>query len=257
MKGLDAGIALVTGATGLLGTVIAERLASEGSTVFAASRSLQKSQAWVEQRASSKRYRALQMDLADPESIRAAVNSMSGLAEVPNIVIANASLREGLGTSFDQLAPESFSRLFEVDVAGHFLLMREVVSRLPAGQTASFVLMSSIYGVVGVDHGIYPDGMTHTPVTYAAAKGAAMSMSRWLAGLWGSRGIRVNAVVAGGVLSAQRQNDEFVQNYSRKTMLGRMAVAEEIASAVTFVASEEASYITGQCLVVDGGFTAW
>jgi len=257
VKGLDAGIALVTGATGLLGTVIAERLASEGSTVLAPSRALQKSQAWVGQRASSGRYLALQMDLADRESIRTAVKSMSELAEVPNIVIANASLRDGLGASFDQLSGESFSRLFEVDVAGHFLLMREVASQLVAGRPASFVLMSSIYGMVGVDHRIYPDGMTHTPVTYAAVKGAAASMCRWLAGLWGSRGIRVNAVVAGGVRSPQRQNEEFVQNYSRKTMLGRLANAEEIASAVVFLASDEASYITGQCLVVDGGFTAW
>src|SRR5262249_14356983 len=132
-----------------------------------------------------------------------------------------------------------------------------LVSKLPAGGAASFVLMSSIYGVVGVDHGIYPEGMAHTPVTYAAAKGATISMCRWLAALWGVRGVRVNAVIAGGVRSAQRQNEEFVRNYSSKTMLGRMAMPDEIANAVAFLASEESAYITGQCLAVDGGFTAW
>jgi NAD(P)-dependent dehydrogenase (short-subunit alcohol dehydrogenase family) len=99
--------------------------------------------------------------------------------------------------------------------------------------------------------------MTPTPVQYSAVKAAAEGATRWLAAAWGERGVRVNALVAGGVASKQRQSSEFVKRYSEKTMLCRMALADEVASAAAFLASDEASYITGHCLVVDGGLTAW
>jgi NAD(P)-dependent dehydrogenase (short-subunit alcohol dehydrogenase family) len=225
--------------------------------VVVSSRRHAKARDWIKEQAAPAKYFPVELDLASEQSVRASLDCLSAELPVPEIVIANATRREGLAVPMDVLAPEAFMRLLEVDVAGHFLLVREVVKRLPPGRPASIVFLSSIYAEVGVDHQIYPDGMAPTPVQYAAVKGAALSMTRWLAGCWGSRGVRVNAVVAGGIRNAQRQSEEFVQNYSRKTMLGRMATPEEIASVVVFLASDEASYMTGQCLVVDGGFTAW
>jgi NAD(P)-dependent dehydrogenase (short-subunit alcohol dehydrogenase family) len=112
-----------------------------------------------------------------------------------------------------------------------------------------------------VDQGLYPEGMATAPVQYAAVKAAALGTTRWLAALWGERGVRVNALASGGVSSKDkdkaRQPKEFVKNYSAKTMLRRMASPEEVASAAAFLASDESSYVTGQCLVVDGGLTAW
>ncbi len=258
MKGLRGSIALVTGATGLLGSAIAIRLATEGAIVAVASRDLLKAERWVEQNrpAHPGNYVPLRLDLSDPASIRGVVDSLQDSVGLPTILIANASLREGIGKPFDAVTQESFLRLFEVDIAGHLLLFRETMDRLGKG-SASIVLLSSVYGVVGVDPKIYPPGMASTPIQYAAVKGAALSMTRWLAAFWGARAARVNAVVAGGIASGERQSEEFVQAYSRKTMLGRMASADEIASAVVFLASQEASYITGECLVVDGGFSAW
>jgi NAD(P)-dependent dehydrogenase (short-subunit alcohol dehydrogenase family) len=194
--------------------------------------------------------------LASEPSIRTCLDRIVEQAGVPTIIVANASLREGVGVPFEKLTHDSFTNLFEVDIAGHVLLLRHSVDRL-AGQPASIVFLSSIYGQAGVDHRIYPEGMLPTPVQYAAVKAAAEGATRWLAALWGERGVRVNALVPGGVASAQRQSQEFVKRYSEKTMLRRMATAEEVASAAAFLASDEASYITGHCLVVDGGLTAW
>jgi NAD(P)-dependent dehydrogenase (short-subunit alcohol dehydrogenase family) len=257
MKGLKGRVALVTGATGLLGSAIATRLAAEEATVAIASRSLAKAKLWVEQRERiTGKYIPVQLDLADEQSIRDCLDHIVNQVGVPTILIANASLREGLGVPFEKITHDSFTKLFEVDIAGHILLLRNSVDRL-AGQPASIVFLSSVYGQAGVDHRIYPDGMMPTPVQYAAVKAAAESATRWLAGLWGERGVRVNALCPGGVVSAQRQPEEFVKRYSEKTMLRRMASADEVASAAAFLASDESSYITGQCLVVDGGLTAW
>lgn len=257
MKGLKGRVALVTGATGLLGGAIAKRLAAEQATVAITSRNLSKAKLWAEQHANAGgRYVPLQLDLADEPSICNCLDHIVAQAGVPTIIVANASHRDGLGVPFEKITHDSFANLFEVDIAGHVLLARHSVDRL-AGQPASIVFLSSIYGQAGVDHRIYPEGISPTPVQYAAVKAAAEGATRWLAAAWGERGVRVNTLVPGGVLSEQRQSKEFVKNYSERTMLRRMATPDEVASAAAFLASDEASYITGQCLVVDGGLSAW
>jgi NAD(P)-dependent dehydrogenase (short-subunit alcohol dehydrogenase family) len=257
MKGLKGRVALVTGATGLLGSAIATRLAAEEATVAIASRSLPKAKLWAEQgERNGGKFIPVQLDLADEQSIRDCLDHIVDQVGVPTIIVANASLREGLGVPFEKLTHDSFTKLFEVDIAGHVLLLRHSVDRL-AGQPASIIFLSSIYGQAGVDQRMYPSGMMPTPVQYAAVKAAAESATRWLAAMWGERRVRVNALVPGGVAFAQRQPEEFVKRYSEKTMLRRMGSADEVASVAAFLASDESSYITGQCLVVDGGLTAW
>ena len=257
MKGLEGRIALVTGGTGLLGGAIAMRLAAEKATVAVTSREFSRAKLWAERNdPGSGRYVPVQLDLTDEQNIRNCLDQVAEQAGVPTIIVANASLREGLGVPFEEITRDSFTNLFAVDIAGHVLLLRQSVDRL-AGQAASIIFLSSIYGQTGVNHRIYPDGMLPTPVQYSAVKAAAEGATRWLAALWGERGVRVNALVPGGVVSEQRQSSEFVMRYSEKTMLRRMAAADEVASAAAFLASDESSYITGHCLMVDGGLSAW
>lgn len=262
MKGIAGRTALVTGGTGLIGGEIARRLVDEGAKVIVASRTAEKADAWrsAQTPARLSNLRTCRLDLTDAASISRALDALAAAGDLPDILIAAASTREGLATPASELGHANFTGLFSSDIAGHYLCARGIVERR-AGQDpaagASFVWLSSIYADVGVDARIYPAGMAPTPITYAATKSAVRGLVRNLAAAWGGQGVRVNAVVSGGVQNPDRQPGDFAQRYAARTMLGRMARPEEIAAASVFLASHDASYITGASLCVDGGFTAW
>lgn len=255
MRGLNGHHVIVTGGTGLLGEAIVHRLVREGASVTVTSRERARAEAWIDEQPylNSDRLHPMGLDLASEDSIDAAIEHLRAADEQPNVLIANASLRDGLDTPFGELTHEHFERLFAVDVAGHFLFARDLVEAYEQ-PPASIVFLSSVYSTIGVDGRLYPDGMAPTPPQYAATKAGLNGLVRYLAARWGSD-TRVNGVVAGGVRNETRQNDTFVEKYNRKTMLGRMATPDEIASAVAFLASDDASYITGECLTVDGGMS--
>jgi len=259
MKGLAGKIVLVTGATGLIGGAIARRFAAEGATVAVASRQKKKALNWIESvgNESASRLVPVELDLASAASIRDAIEHLGATIGWPDVVIANASRREDLSRPMNELMHADFGRLFETDVGGHYLCARHWAESLREGHKASLIFLSSIYAEAGVDHSLYSPAMSPAPPQYAAVKAGVDGLVRYLAALWGSRGVRVNAVVAGGVRSAARQPEDFAARYARKTMLGRMAEPEEIAGVVAFLASDDATYITGECLKVDGGFCAW
>ncbi len=255
MNGLRDRTAIVTGSTGLIGTAVVRRLLQEGATVIATSRSLTDAEEWAAREKMKGNLQLHELDLVSKESITAFVKSLGN--NLPTIVIGCARSREGLAIGPDGFTFEDLHQLIDADVTGHAMLARLIVQNLKKTQTASLVFLSSIYANAGVDLSLYPEGIRPSPPHYAATKAAVQALVRCLAAEWGNRNVRVNAVVAGGVRSAARQSDAFVQRFNARTMLGRMASPEEIAAAVAFLASDDASYITGSCLVADGGFTAW
>ena len=95
----------------------------------------------------------------------------------------------------------------------------------------------------------------NTPAIYSASKAGVVGLTKYLSTYWAKDGIRVNTITPGGVESGQ--NDTFKQNYSNRIPLGRMAQPEEMIGALIYLASDAASYVTGQNIIIDGGLSAW
>ena len=118
----------------------------------------------------------------------------------------------------------------------------------------SVVNIASIYGIVANDFSLYENTDMSSPAAYCAIKGATINLTRYMASYYGKTGIRFNCVSPGGI--EDKQDKTFIDNYNNKCPMGRMGKPEDIAPAVSFLLSNDASYITGQNIAVDGGWTS-
>ena len=120
--------------------------------------------------------------------------------------------------------------------------------------SGSLVHIASIYGMVGNDFTVYANTPLTSPVAYSAIKGGLINFSRYLASYFGKYNVRSNCVSPGGIFN--HQNEVFVKQYEYKVPMNRMGTPQDIAPAVSFLLSDEARYITGQNIAIDGGWTA-
>jgi NAD(P)-dependent dehydrogenase (short-subunit alcohol dehydrogenase family) len=141
-----------------------------------------------------------------------------------------------------------------VNLTSMFSMAQAFAPSLRRHGHGAIVTLGSIYAEVGVDLRLYQSTDLGSPAAYAASKGGLIQLTRWLATVL-APAIRVNAVSPGGVLRGQPE--AFIRRYETRVPLGRMATEADLKGAVVYLASDAAAYVTGQNLLVDGGWTAW
>lgn len=193
-------------------------------------------------------------DITDTVSVDRAISAV--IAEFGQIhgLVNNAYPRtRDWGTPVDDIVMDSWKQNVDMQMNSMFYVSQQVLQHMKENKSGSIVNMTSIYGVVGNDPTLYEGTAISAPAAYSAIKGGLVNLTRYLASHYGMHGIRINALSPGGIYD--NQDPKFVNAYESRVPMRRMGTPSDIAPVVEFLLSDKSKYITGQNIIVDGGWT--
>ncbi|WDF55411.1 SDR family oxidoreductase [Mucilaginibacter sp. KACC 22063] len=261
---LNGKTAIVTGALGLIGRKHCEALALAGANVIVADINGEAAADFAAQLGDQ--HLGIQLDVTNKAAVEAARDQILNQYGAIDILVNNAAINDMFEnpamakelSAFENYPLDAFQKSLDVNVTGVFLCSQVFGTVMAENEGGSIINIASTYGMVGPDQKIYRtecgEQTFFKSAAYPVTKGAIINFTRFLAAYWGSKGVRVNTLSPGGVENGQ--NEYFINNYSEKTLLGRMAKASDYQGALIFLASDASAYMTGANLVVDGGWTA-
>lgn len=267
---LNGRVAIVTGGVGLLGAEFCRTLAEAGAAVAVVDLNASASQGTADTLTKSGyKAQAFPADITNPDSVISMVEKVVSEFGRIDVLVNSAALdpkfdpdaaKKGIAPgAFEDYPLDDWNAALNVNLTGTFLVTQACVKQMVLqGKKGSVINICSTYGLNGPDQSIYiKDGerVAFKPVYYTVTKAGVMGFTKYLATYYAGTDIRVNALTPGGVFN--NHEEYFVKNYSAKTIMGRMANKDEMNGALLFLASDASSYMTGNNVVVDGGWTAW
>jgi len=237
-------VIVVTGGKGLLGQEFIKHLASQGAIAVSAD---------------------ILADETNPLEYKLDITQEENVTQFVNEIIAKYGKLDGWVNNayprtadwgkadFENEPIDSWRKNIDMHLNGYTICCKVVLNQMKKQSFGSLINISSIYGIQGPDFTVYKDTPIKNPAAYAAIKGGIVNLSRYLAAYYGPSGVRVNCVSPGGIFD--KQHPTFVESYSTKTPLKRMALPADIAPSIAFMLSDGAAYITGHNLIVDGGWS--
>lgn len=241
---LNNKVIIVTGGSGFLGTSFIEYFSKFGATVINLEINI----------TTDITKNRIQCDITNLESLKNAINLIIDTHKKIDGWVNNAYPRtEDWGNKFENINYDSWKKNVDMQLNSVFICCQLVLEVMKSQKFGSIINMASIYGVNGPNFSVYNDTEMTMPAAYAAIKGGVITFTKYLASYFGSYSIRVNCVSPGGVFN--NQDKIFVENYNNIVPLKRMAAPEDITPMVAFLLSDNSKYITGQNIIIDGGWT--
>lgn len=237
-------VIILTGGSGLIGSSIMKFCQEAGAIAINADIGVE----------TSVEYQTFRCDVTNAYSVNQLIEfTLENFKRIDGLVNNAYPRTKDWGVKFESIPVESWRENIDMQLNSTFICCQAVLKIMAEQRSGSIVNISSIYGSVGPDFTIYAGtGMT-MPAAYSAIKGGVINFARYLASYYGEYNVRVNCVSPGGIWD--NQNELFVKQYEEKVPMRRMGSPDDIAPSVIFLLSDNAAYITGHNLVVDGGWT--
>jgi NAD(P)-dependent dehydrogenase (short-subunit alcohol dehydrogenase family) len=261
LASLEGRVALVTGACGYLGQTVCKTLAELGAKLIITDTSectlnILKEDLEINKLTS---VNVKQCDLECPKSREKLISYVLKESSRLDILVNAAAFVsedsiEGWTTNLENQTLETWRRAFEVNLTAIFDLSKSLAHKIAENNKGSIINIGSIYGSGAPDYSIYEGTSMGNPAAYAASKGGVVQLSRWLSTTV-APDVRVNTVSPGGIRRSQPES--FIDKYEAKTPLGRMGTEEDFVGIIGYLASDLSSYVTGQNILVDGGWSVW
>lgn len=244
-EGIKNKVIILTGANGLIGKETNKHLTKNGAIVIAVD---------IGDSAEGEIYKYDVTQEKDIDSLIERILLEHG--RIDGLVNLAYPRTKDWGAFFENIPLDSWRKNMDMQLNSVFYICQQVLHVMEEQNNGAIVNIASIYGVVGNDFSLYEEYGGTSPAAYSAIKGGIINFTRYLASYYGKKNIRVNCVSPGGILDERNQHPSFIKRYSEKSPLKRLGNPKEIAPAITFLLSDEASFITGHNLMVDGGWTA-
>jgi len=270
---LEDKVVLVVGGRGYLGRSFCQKLRLQSAIVISADLpvlSRAASESDFDQKFND--IEQIDIDVTNKDSVCSSIDFvLKKYGRIDTLIYSVTSKPHDFYLPFTECSLEGWQSVINSELDGLFLVVQKVGRFMEGKSSGNIILISSIYGVVGNDQRIYEnsnldelyieqdaskDKQIFSHSVYPVVKGGIISLTRYLAAYWGKYNIRVNCISPGGIYH-KGENEEFIKKYSERVPLGRKANVDEISGSVVYLSSDEASYITGQNLIIDGGWTAW
>ncbi len=255
---LTGKVIVISGACGLIGRAFCEAVVQFGGHVVAVDIALAKPSEFAS--------KLQQRSNIECIGVETEVENKNSVLELKKKVLEKFGKIDGLVTGhqnkshlifepFEDLAEENWDKVVEVNLKGTFLLCQVLGSYMAEKGSGSIVNIPSTYSVVAPNQNLYKGTKMGCPAAYSASKGGVDALSQYLSSYWGAKGVRVNMITPHGVWN--NHEEQFEKNFSNFSPLQRMSYNHEVAPALIYLLSDAASYVTGNNMLVEGGWTAW
>ena len=250
-------VVVVNGGLGLLGGEISKYLARSGASVIVGD--INKSNGVkFEEKMKDEGFDVnyIKMDTNNPDDIQYCIDQiLENHKQLDGWVNVAYPRTNDWGLDLFEISNESFNKNLQLHLGGYFLSAQKALYQMKRQKSGSMIMFGSIYGVQSPHFNLYEGINISTTPAYSAIKGGIAVLGRYLAGMMGKFNVRVNTISPGGILD--NQDPTFVHRYNELVPMKRMGKPSDIAPLVRFLISDESSYITGQNILVDGGWTIW
>ncbi len=238
-------VIVVTGGNGLIGQSIVKRIKEEGGIAINAEINV----------VTNLDHGLINCDITYENSVSECITQVVDRFGKIDGWVNNAYPRtEDWSKIFEEISLDSWKKNVDMQLNSIFICCKLVLAQMKKQKSGSVVNISSIYGVVGPDFSVYEGTEMTMPAAYSAIKGGIINFTRYLASYYGEFDIRINCISPGGIFN--NQSEEFITNYQKKVPMKRLGYPQDVSPSVTFFLGDDSRYITGQNLIIDGGWTS-